>query len=238
MKYGDAILARLADPQARQEIFDEEALGRVLAAAYRDDALQPEPPFGAIFDELRLGVATPKSALLAGSWSTAGGAERTEAVFSLSGIGEDTAAADALWRGGIRASIQPFADTITDVAPTWTEPDRGALTVTFSPPNAVPRVTRTIPIVAAIMVRGLDEFSLRAQLQQAKTARELLVREGFATAPADGLRGRRPLTLIWMVPPALFDDAGWPGADAAARLASAATWLAAEGIALLTVPET
>ena len=237
MKYGDAIVARLADPQARSAIFDEEALGRVLAAAYRVDSLQPQPPFAAAFDELRLGVAAPRSALLAGSWSTAGGAERTEALFSLSGAGEDASAADALWRGSIRATIQPLAETITDVAPTWTEPDRGALTVTFSPPNAVPPVARTIPIVAAIMVRGLDEFSLRTLLQQAKTARELLVREGFATAPADGLRGRGPLTLIWMVPPALFDDTGWPGADSAARLVSAATWLAAEGIALLTVPE-
>jgi hypothetical protein len=235
VNYGDAIVARLADPQTRAGIFDEQALGRVLAAAYSDDDLHPQPPFAAVFDELRLGVATSQSALLTGSWSSPGAAERTEAWFSRSGIGGDRVGADALWRGSIRATVPPPAETIPDVDATWAEPDSGALTVTFSPPSAAPASARTIPIVAAITVRGLEEFSLRALLQQAKTARELLVRDGFATAPAGDLPARGPLTLIWIVAPALFDDEGWPGADSAARLASAATW--PEGIALLTVPE-
>ena len=69
-----------------------------------------------------------------------------------------------------------------------------------------------------------DSRSIRAALAEDSAVQPL---------PAP-LRRRVPIPLVWMVPATLFDDAQWPGADRAARIAATADLLSNQGIALAT----
>ncbi|HEX6683630.1 MAG TPA: hypothetical protein VF062_12585, partial [Candidatus Limnocylindrales bacterium] len=103
-------------------------------------------------------------------------------------------------------------------------------------PQAVPR---RFPVAVALLVRDATHRIVDL-LSEAKAIQWLLT-------PYDerrrepGLVPRHPVVVAWIVPGTLFDDPAWPGAEAGmpaaaarlARRASAAQWLALEGIALV-----
>lgn len=104
MKYEDATLVRLADPNSRAGVFDDTGLEQILSAAYDVDAMSIEGPFAPVFDDFRVGVALPKLADVEGCWMPAGGVDKVEARFQLSGAGpEDGIQVDAFWRGSVVA---------------------------------------------------------------------------------------------------------------------------------------
>ena len=69
--------------------------------------LPVQAPFQAVFDELQLGVAAPQLATANGTWNPVGGVERTEASFTIAGVGADSPRIDALWRGAVVARVDP-----------------------------------------------------------------------------------------------------------------------------------
>lgn len=93
-------------------------------------------------------------------------------------------------------------------------------------------VTTAFPVSFALLVR--DTPSISDLLYESKNVRALLGAGGKALAPDRTMPLRCTLGIAWIVPATLFDDTGWPGADNASRRAAAATWLAAEGIGLVT----
>jgi len=82
------------------------------------------------------------------------------------------------------------------------------------------------------LIRNVD-FSVSQLLIDSKTAREQLVEFGLEMACESWVRKRTPFVVIWVVPAATFDDAGWPGANPAIRQQRAADWLADQGIGLV-----
>jgi hypothetical protein len=126
MQYVDATLVRLADPATRAAVFDQEALGQMLEAAYDTDATPVSGPFSPVFDEFRLALAMPRLGVVEGAWGVLGGIERSEARFQLAGVGSESAArVDALWRGRIAAQLTPATGRISAVRSVW--PDLGGV---------------------------------------------------------------------------------------------------------------
>lgn len=119
MNFADATVVALGDPTTRAALFDEDALASVVAAGYDAPLLAAQAPYSAVFDELRLGVAAPQVATANGVWNLVGGVDRTEASFTISGVGPGTARIDALWRGSVVARVVHETATITDVVTTW-----------------------------------------------------------------------------------------------------------------------
>lgn len=93
-------------------------------------------------------------------------------------------------------------------------------------------VTTAFPVSFALLVR--DAPSISDLLYESKSVRALMSTGGKALVPDPTIPLRCTLGVAWVVPATLFDDTAWPGADNAARRAAAGTWLAAEGIGLVT----
>jgi hypothetical protein len=108
----------------------------------------------------------------------------------------------------------------------------GAMQVTFTQPALPPLSPKPLPISAAILIRD-SGFSLADLLVDSKIAREQLEPLGLSRPEDPSLRMRQPLLVVWIVPQAVFSDAGWPGATVATRRAAAGDWLAREGIGLV-----
>lgn len=119
MNFVDATLVLLADPVRRAGLFDEIALGHLIAAAYDTEAMKVQPPYKPVFDEFRLGFAVPRLGTVEGAWNPAGSA-KVDARFHFSGIG-DTAVprVDAFWRGAVVARTVPVTSWITGVEVEW-----------------------------------------------------------------------------------------------------------------------
>jgi hypothetical protein len=118
----------------------------------------------------------------------------------------------------------------------------GTLQVGFS---ATPTATapRTLPISAAILVRD-QPVEVAALLADSKLVADQLEDFGIERAQQSDAIRRHRLVVVWMIPEQTFDDAGWPGGETAptdaarrsARRQIAGTWLAREGIGLVTTP--
>jgi hypothetical protein len=119
VNFADTTLVRLADPATRAGVLDDAALEAVVAAAYDTDALAVEGPYQALFDEFRLGSAAPRVATADGTWNQAGGIERTEASFTIAGVGPEGPRIDAIWRGSVVARVVHATAPIESVAMTW-----------------------------------------------------------------------------------------------------------------------
>jgi hypothetical protein len=116
VQFVDATLVRLADPATRAAMFDQEALGALLAAGYETDLLPVSGPFVPVFDDFRLGFYAPRVGSVEGVWQGSGGADRREASFRIAGIGDEAAVrVDGIWRGSIVARAQPATSRITGV---------------------------------------------------------------------------------------------------------------------------
>jgi hypothetical protein len=119
VNFEDRTVVALGDPATRAAVFDDDALASVIASAYDADALDMQPPFGAVFDEMRLGVAAPQLARASGAWGVVGGSERSEASFTISGLGPPLPRIDAVWRGAVVADVMRDAARIEDVDTAW-----------------------------------------------------------------------------------------------------------------------
>lgn len=118
----------------------------------------------------------------------------------------------------------------------------GAVRIGFSAPSGAPPTPQRFPVVAAILVRDVG-FSVRDLLFESKLLRQRMDRAGVEKPRSKSLPLRRGILVIWILPEAVFGDAGWPGATAsmsaaqaiAARRSRAGQWLAKEGIGLVSV---
>lgn len=117
----------------------------------------------------------------------------------------------------------------------------GILQVGFSNPGAGQQATPTaLPIVAAILIRDTG-FSVAQLLMESKLVRDQLVEQGVAVPTVASLPALNPFLVVWVVPLAVFDDAGWPGTGTtaadlrASRRQQASVWLGPEGIAVAGV---
>lgn len=118
-----------------------------------------------------------------------------------------------------------------------------SLQIAITEPDPGPTAPLVLPVSAAIFIRPAD-FSLSELLQETKTLLSLTSEAGFAPAREARLPVRHPVIAVWILPEDVFDDDDWTGADDSmsaaerreARRATAGTWLAGEGIGLVTVP--
>ncbi|HYF90092.1 hypothetical protein [Azospirillum sp.] len=119
------------------------------------------------------------------------------------------------------------------------------VTLQFDLLDAAPPVARAVPFRAAALVReATDSVSwLQAALAEIRRLKRGMLQQPLATPPLDGIAPRDPVPVFLFVPKTLFEDAGWPGALPGAsaedrvkqRMATAAGWLAGEGVVLVSV---
>jgi hypothetical protein len=120
MDYVDATLLRLADPATRDALFDESALEQIVAAAYDTDAMPIEGPFGAVFDEVRVGFHAAPIVRLDGFWQRLGLTEQTEARLKFMGLPEPAPIRiDAFWRGAIVVHTAVETSRIISAETAW-----------------------------------------------------------------------------------------------------------------------
>jgi hypothetical protein len=118
----------------------------------------------------------------------------------------------------------------------------GGLQLTYAPAPALPDTPRALPLQAVVLVRDAG-FAVSDLLADSKRVRRHLALLGLEAPPAPDTKVRQPVLVVWVIPEAVFDDAGWPGGaggtnDAqrrALRRAAAGKWLAREGIGLVVV---
>jgi hypothetical protein len=120
VNYVDSTLTRLADESLRASLFDQEALGQLLAAAYDLDAMAVETPFTAIFDQVVIGVHVPRRLTLEGRWGDISSPERREGRFTVDGFGAGSPVRiDAFWRGAIVARTSLASSRVERVVSAW-----------------------------------------------------------------------------------------------------------------------
>jgi hypothetical protein len=119
----------------------------------------------------------------------------------------------------------------------------GVLQIELAPGHEGNPVPRRFPITAALLIRGAG-FSVAQLLRESKLVQQRLEEAGLAAPREPGLLAKRRTMVVWVVPEAVFDDAGWPGDGATdeerrrARRLAAGAWLAREGIGLVAVMTT
>lgn len=98
-----------------------------------------------------------------------------------------------------------------------------------------------LPVVVSFLVADAATTP-RTLLQGTVAARLGAARYPAAAAPAGAPARRHDRLVCWVVPGSLFDDPGWPGGASgttaqqrAARLTAARSWLAGQGVAVVTV---
>ncbi len=120
MNYVDRTLLRLADPNTRAAVFDTGSLEQLINAAYDTSGLNLQGPFNPLFDQFRIGLASPRLGTIEGTWSVVGGTERKEARFQAAGVGTGSVIrVDAFWRGAIVARTSAAPARIETVEIQW-----------------------------------------------------------------------------------------------------------------------
>lgn len=126
MNFVDAMVVRLADETTRVSLFDQDALGQILSAAYDADAMTLDGPYQPVFDELEFGVCVQRRGAVDARWNALAGPERFEGQFVLAGVGaEANVRVDALWRGAVVARTVPVTSRVETIKLAW--PDGGSI---------------------------------------------------------------------------------------------------------------
>lgn len=242
------IVLRLADPSARAEVLTADALLAIVTVAYDLDPALVDDQATATFDRFDLAVPLSTRAAATAQFRRTGEPVPWEVSASWDTGAVPPPAADAVWSGGIVVRTATVNDTIVAVAATQSSPDEEVAltaTVAMSPPDQDPApAPLALPVVVAFL--AADTTTAPRELLRATAAAHLAANRYTVTAvPAGGPVRRVERLVCWVVPAAIFDDPGWPGADSdstperqrADRLAAARSWLAGQGVALITVTE-
>lgn len=241
MDFRDRILLRLADPAQRSSLFDQRSLENLVTAGY-DVTAGISGPYEAEFTELRLGARLERPVVVEGSWSGTGGSDRREVRFTLTGLAELTA--DAVWRGTVTVRTGAGNDVVHAVdADPAQPPGRSELTVRYAARSEGPARSVALPVAVGLLAREtVQPADLLAESQGLAAALGRLTAMTSGDVPVSA---RRQALVAWLVPPRVFDDAGWPGEAPGQDLAglretrAVATGriLAEQGIGLVVVPE-
>jgi hypothetical protein len=133
------------------------------------------------------------------------------------------------------------ASTVTDLLAAGNGASVGGnVQVTFAPEGDATATSRLLPLTALLLVRDAG-FSVAELVAESNAVRERVGVLGLER-PADATLPRRvPVLVVWVIPPAVFDDPDWPPTTTGspeeqrtARRAAAGSWLAREGIGLAT----
>ena len=115
------------------------------------------------------------------------------------------------------------------------------VTVEFAPPAAVVAAPRQLPVLTVLLIRDTG-FGVAELVVESVALRRRLEAEGYAAPAESDLRQRHGVTVAWVVPEAVFDDADWPGGGAGTaaqrrtnRRIAAGRWLGTHGIGLVAV---
>jgi hypothetical protein len=115
----------------------------------------------------------------------------------------------------------------------------------MSPPEHDPApVPVALPVLVAFLAAD-TATSPRDLLQATAVARLGAARYAAADVPRGAPARRFDRLVCWVVPDTTFDDPGWPGAQSdttpdqrrADRLRAARSWLAGQGVAVITTTE-
>jgi hypothetical protein len=243
VNFVDGTVVALADETTRSAVFDSTSLEQILNATYDANSMGPfQGKLEPVFEEFEVGFPMPQLGVLDGTWSGAGGTERTEASFRVTGLGGQVPfRIDALWRGSILARYAIPGEPIEDLSIDWAgnaqDPSAydGASQVTFAQPQPVSTTRKPLPMAAALLVRDAP-LPVADLLAETKGIRERLRPLGLERSKTESLRLLQPILLVWVVPSSTFTNSDWPGADPAARRQQAGDWLSREGIGLAVVP--
>ena len=173
-----------------------------------------------------------------GCWQRPGDQGSTDLRLSVSGLGpEPSPGVTALWRGSVVAQAAVAEAPVTAVGVTQAGGDHLDVQIVFAPdPTAT--LTRSLPVTVAVLARDVGT-SVTALLAQTVMLRQRLQDAGREPAIGPALRRRVGIVVAWILPAAVFDDAGWPGGDTGtpaernqARRQAASGWLAGQGVAL------
>lgn len=115
MDFADATLVRLADPASRVAVFDDVALGQLVAASRDTDGLDVAAPYAPVFDDVRFCYDDDRGVDFAGAWQTLGKTDRTELTVQAGGLGVPGPRIDALWTGAITATARPSDSRVDQV---------------------------------------------------------------------------------------------------------------------------
>jgi hypothetical protein len=247
MDIASETLLRLADPVARAAVLTADALLEIGVVAYELDPALMTEPVTATFDRFDLAVPLGSRVSALAQFRRTGEPVPWEVSASWDTGQVPPVAADAVWAGTVVVRAAVLDGTIVAVAAGQSgvdDPVALDATVSMSPPGNDPAPSPVaLPVLVAFLAAG--DAGPRELLRATPAARQGAARYSVADVPA-GLPARRFERLVcWVVPDTTFDDPGWPGARSdttpqqrrADRLRAARSWLAGQGIAVITTTE-
>ncbi|UOX91100.1 hypothetical protein MUY14_10935 [Amycolatopsis sp. FBCC-B4732] len=248
MDVASEIVLRLADPAARASVLTADALLAIGTVAYElDPALVTEPVTG-VFGRFDLAVPLDARVSALAQFRKTGEPVPWEVAASWDTGQVPPVAADAVWSGAVVVRTAVLDGTIVDVTAKQSgvdDPVALDATVRMGTPGADPPVAPVpLPVLVAFLAAGADT-SPRDLLRATPAARLGAARYPVADAPPGAPERRFDRLVCWVVPGTAFDDPGWPGARTGAtpdqgradRLGAARSWLAGQGVAVITTTE-
>ena len=249
MDVASEIVLRLADPAARLSVLTADALLAIGAVAYELDPALVTEPVTATFDRFDLAVTLDPRAGAMAQFRRTGEPVPWEVAASWDTGQAPPAAADAVWTGAVVVRTAVLDDTVVDVTAGQSGIDSAVAidaTLRMSPPGRDPDpVPVSLPVLVAFLAADAA-VGPRELLRATPAARLGAARYPVAAVPHGGPARRLDRLVCWVVPDTTFDDPGWPGARngttpeqrRADRLRAARSWLAGQGVAVITTAET
>jgi hypothetical protein len=248
MDVASEIVVRLADPVARASVLTADALLAIGTVAYELDPAVVTDPVTATFERFDLAVPLDSRVSAMAQFRRTGEPLPWEVAASWDTGQAPAVAADAVWAGGIVVRTAVLNGTIVDVVAGQSGVDGPVAldaTVRMSPPDQdLAPAPVLLPVVVAFL--AADAAASPRELLRATPAARLGAARYTVTAVPAGVPARRFDRLVcWVVPDTTFDDPGWPGAESgttpeqrrADRLRAARSWLAGQGVAVITTAE-
>lgn len=248
MDVASETVVRLADPVARAAVLTADALLAIAVVAYELDPAVVTEPVTAVFDRFDLAVPLAARASAMAQFRRTGEPVPWEVAASWDTAQVPPVAADAVWAGAVVVRTAVLDGTVVAVTADQSGVDSPvalAATVRMSPPEEDPApVPVPLPVLVAFLASGEDP-SPRELLRATTAARLGAGRYPVTDLPAGGPVRRFERLVCWVVPETTFDDPGWPGAAddstpqqrRADRLRAARSWLAGQGVAVITTSE-
>ncbi|WP_370963865.1 hypothetical protein [Amycolatopsis sp. cg9] len=248
MDVASEIVLRLADPAARASVLTADALLALGTVAYELDPALVTEPVTAVFDRFDLAVPLDPRVSATAQFRRTGEPVPWEVAASWDTGQAPPVAADAVWTGAVVVRTAVLDGTIVDVTARQSgvdDPVALDATVAMGPPGADPPPAPVpLPVLVAFLAAAADT-SPRELLRATPAARLGAARYAVADAPPGAPDRRFDRLVCWVVPATAFDDPGWPGARTgtspeqrrADRLGAARSWLAGQGVAVITTTE-